>query len=47
MNPFEYTIPLAPADLINRDQETRTLVDRAADGHNCRLAADRSEPASS
>ncbi|MGH2908708.1 MAG: AAA family ATPase [Solirubrobacteraceae bacterium] len=41
MNPFEYTSPLAPSDLIDRDRETETLVDRAADGHNSRLVAPR------
>ena len=41
MNPFHYTSPVAPADLIDRDLETKTLVDRAVDGHNSRLVAPR------
>lgn len=41
MNPFEYTSPLPAEELIDRDPETATLVDRAVDGHNSRLVAPR------
>jgi hypothetical protein len=41
VNPFRYTSPVPSADLIDRDHETETLVNRAVDGHNSRLVAPR------
>ena len=41
MNPFEYTSPVSADDLIDRDSENSTLMERAADGHNSRLVAPR------
>ncbi len=41
MNPFEYSNPVGADALIDRDTETKTLVDRAIDGHNSRLVAPR------
>jgi hypothetical protein len=40
-NPFIFSEPLAPADLIDRDQEAASLVTRALGGHNSRLVAPR------
>lgn len=40
-NPFVFSEPVAPPDLLDRDEETRLLVDRALGGHNSRLAAPR------
>jgi uncharacterized protein len=41
VNPFEYTSPVVAGDLIDRDSENKTLVERADDGHNSRLVAPR------
>ena len=41
MNPFRYSEPLAPEDLINRDGEAARLLERAAGSHNSRLVAPR------
>lgn len=41
MNPFRYTSPVAPADLVDRETEAATLLSRAADGDNSRVVAPR------
>jgi hypothetical protein len=41
MNPFRYTEPVPPAELIDRDAETKQLLDRAVSGNNSRLIAPR------
>jgi hypothetical protein len=41
MNPFRYSEPVPPAELINRDDETKRLLDRAVSGNNSRLIAPR------
>jgi uncharacterized protein len=40
-NPFTFSEPVAPADLLDRDSEAALLVERALDGHNSRLVAPR------
>jgi hypothetical protein len=40
-NPFIFDRPLAPDDLIDREDETRRLVELAEGGHNSRLSAPR------
>ncbi len=40
-NPFVFSEPAAPAELLDRDAEAALLVDRAAGGHNSRLVAPR------
>lgn len=40
-NPFVFSEPVAPADLLDREQEAALLVARAVGGHNSRLAAPR------
>jgi hypothetical protein len=40
-NPFIYSHPLAPEDIINRDGETQTLLQNAIGGHFVRLYAPR------
>lgn len=40
-NPFVYSHPLAPEDVIDRDAETNELLDKAAGGHYVRLYAPR------
>jgi hypothetical protein len=40
-SPFHYEGPVDPADLIDREEEAATLLDRALDGHNSRLLAPR------
>jgi hypothetical protein len=41
VNPFVYSRPLAPDDIIDRDEETRRLLTAAVGGHYVRLYAPR------
>jgi hypothetical protein len=41
VNPFIYSHPLAPEDIINRDDETETLLKNIVGGHYLRLFAPR------
>ncbi|MBA3844095.1 MAG: ATP-binding protein [Actinobacteria bacterium] len=41
INPFVYSHPLAPAEIIDRDDETRELLTNAVGGHYVRLYAPR------
>jgi hypothetical protein len=41
MNPFRYSEPVPVEDLMNRDAETRELLERADEGNNSRLVAPR------
>ncbi|HZL07314.1 MAG TPA: AAA-like domain-containing protein, partial [Coriobacteriia bacterium] len=41
LNPFIYDDPLAPDELIDRDEQTRLLLALAEGGHNTRLSAPR------
>jgi uncharacterized protein len=41
VNPFIYSHPLAPEDIINRDDETETLLKNIVGGHYVRLFAPR------
>src|SRR5262245_55159148 len=41
VNPFVYSRPLAPDDIIDRDEETRQLLTAAVGGHYVRLYAPR------
>lgn len=41
LNPFVYSRPVAPDDVIDRDEETRELLTAAAGGHYLRLYAPR------
>ncbi len=41
VNPFVYSHPLAPEDIIDRDQETHDLLAKAVGGHYVRLYAPR------
>ena len=41
MNPFRYTEPVPPAELIDRDTEAALLVSTALEGNNSRLVAPR------
>ncbi len=41
LNPFNYSDPVPPADLIDREDEVRLLLDLAEGGHNTRLQAPR------
>ena len=41
MNPFRYSEPLPPAEMIDREGETSTLVETAISGNNSRLVAPR------
>ena len=41
LNPFIYGDPVPPADLIDRDQEVRRLLELAEGGHNSRVQAPR------
>jgi hypothetical protein len=41
MNPFRYTEPVPPSELIDRDAEAALLVATAIEGNNSRLAAPR------
>lgn len=41
MNPFRYSEPVPPAELIDRDEETSLLVETAVSGNNSRLVAPR------
>jgi hypothetical protein len=41
VNPFVYSRPIAPEDIIDRDQETRELLRNAVGGHFVRLFAPR------
>jgi len=41
VNPFVYSHPLAPEDIIDRDQETHDLLTKAIGGHYVRLYAPR------
>jgi hypothetical protein len=40
-NPFEYSSPLEPGDLLDRDDEAQRLLARAEGGHNSRVVAPR------
>ncbi len=40
-NPFRFSEPVPPAELLNRERETRLLLRHAAEGNNSRLAAPR------
>lgn len=40
-NPFLFSEPVSPADLLDRDREAALLLDRAVGGHNSRLVAPR------
>jgi AAA+ ATPase superfamily predicted ATPase len=40
-NPFVYSEPVSPEALLDRDEETATLVERAVGSHNSRLVAPR------
>lgn len=40
-NPFVFSEPVAPPDLLDRDEEATLLVERALGGHNSRLVAPR------
>lgn len=41
VNPFVYSHPLSPEDVIDRDEETRDLISKAVGGHYVRLYAPR------
>jgi hypothetical protein len=41
INPFIYSHPVSPEDVMNRDQETRDLLRHALGGHYVRLFAPR------
>jgi hypothetical protein len=41
LNPFRYSEPVPPHDLLDRDAEAATLLERAVGGHNSRLVAPR------
>jgi uncharacterized protein len=41
LNPFVYSHPLSPDDIIDRERETRTLLTNAVGGHYTRLYAPR------
>ncbi len=41
MNPFRYSSPVGGGDLIDRDDEAKTLMESAAQGNNTRLVAPR------
>ena len=41
INPFVYSRPLSPEDLLDRDDETRDLLTKAVGGHYVRLYAPR------
>lgn len=41
VNPFRYTEPVSPADLVDRDEETRRIVELALEGNSSRLVAPR------
>src|SRR4051812_1969448 len=41
INPFVYSHPLAPDEIIDRDDETRELLSQAVGGHYVRLYAPR------
>ncbi len=41
LNPFNYSDPVPPADLIDREEEVRLLLELAEGGHNTRLQAPR------
>lgn len=41
LNPFVYDDPLAPDDMVDRDEQTRRLLALAEGGHNTRLSAPR------
>src|SRR5215475_5367017 len=41
VNPFVYSHPLSPDDIIDRERETRTLLANAVGGHYTRLYAPR------
>ena len=41
VNPFVYSRPLAPDDIIDRDEETQRLLAAAVGGHYVRLYAPR------
>lgn len=41
VNPFRYTAPVGPGDLIDREAEAAHLADRAVEGNNSRVVAPR------
>jgi hypothetical protein len=41
INPFQLTKPVIPSEVIDRDEETRQLVELAIEGNNARLIAPR------
>jgi uncharacterized protein len=41
INPFQVTKPVGPGEVIDRDEETRQLVELAVEGNNARLIAPR------
>src|SRR3954467_15343854 len=41
VNPFIYSHPIAPEDIIDRDEETKRLLTAAVGGHYVRLYAPR------
>lgn len=41
INPFQLTKPVSPSEVIDRDEETRQLVELAIEGNNARLIAPR------
>src|SRR3954447_18904842 len=41
MNPFRYSEPVPPDELLDRDREAAELLERAEDGNNSRLVAPR------
>lgn len=41
MNPFQYSAPVDPEALLDREAEVRALTERGAGGHNSRLVAPR------
>jgi uncharacterized protein len=41
VNPFVYSRPIAPEQIVDRDDETRTLLEKAVGGHYVRLYAPR------
>ena len=40
-NPFVFSEPVVPPDLLDRDEEAALLVEHALGGHNSRLVAPR------
>lgn len=40
-NPFRYSEPVPPEELLDRDEEARALLERAMGANNSRLVAPR------